>query len=95
MSAFRYNNFTEFYNDYKMEFSNSQNQRLVNLFNTIANLGKGCGCTRRKRTQFCSLEYRKVGEILTPQNIQLMKMKHPMMKLEFAEVNAVFHVIDV
>ena len=95
MSVRRYNNFTEFYNDFKTEFTRSQNKKLVKLFNTIASLGKGCGCTRKRRGQFCSLEYRKAAEILTNENIQLMKMKYPMTKFEFAEADAVFHVIDV
>ena len=95
MSVKRYNNFTEFYNDFKVEFTRSQNQRLVRLFNTIAGLGRGCGCTRRQRGQICSLEYRKVAEALANENIQLMKMKFPMTKFEFAEGKDVFHVIDV
>lgn len=95
MNAIRYKNFTEFYNAFQPEFSRSNNQRLKQFFDVIANLSKGCGCTRRKRTQFCSKEYRNMSEILSSENINLMKMKHPMTKFELAEGDDVFHVINV
>ena len=95
MNIKRYDNFTEFFNDFHIEFSHSQNQRLVQWINTIATLGQGCGCTRRQRTEWCSTEYHAIAGILDNHNVQLIKMKHPMTKIEFAEMGAVFHVIEV
>ena len=95
MNVKRYSNLTEFYNDFKIEFSRTQNQRLQTLFSTIATLGQGCGCTRKRRLAKCSEEYTRIAVILQSQNVQLMKMKYPMTKFEFAEGDSVFHVIDV
>ncbi len=95
MNTKRYENFTEFFADFHEEFSRSENQRLVQFINTIATLGQGCGCTRRQRTQWCSVEYHAIGEILQPINIQLMKMKFPMTRFEFAEAGHLFYVIEV
>ena len=95
MNVKRYNNFTEFFNDFHAEFSRSHNQRLVQFINTIGALGQGCGCTRRQRTEWCSVEYHAMIEILDAANIQLMKMKFPMTKFEFVEAGNLFHVIEV
>jgi hypothetical protein len=95
MNVVKFNNFTEFYKAFQPEFSRTGNKRLLSLFRIVASLHKGCGCTRRKRTEFCSKEYRSMSQVLQPENIQLMKMKHPMTKFEFLEGKELFHVIQV
>tara|TARA_B100000676_G_C17931775_1_gene761285 strand:- start:338 stop:625 length:288 start_codon:yes stop_codon:yes gene_type:complete len=95
MNTKRYSNFTEFFNDFKEEFLRTQNQRLFALFNTIATLSQGCGCTRRYRTGKCSEEYRNLPQYIAPENVQVMQMKFPNTKFELAEGDEVFHVIDV
>ena len=93
MNVIRYNNFTEFYQAFAQEFSHSKNQRLNKWFNMMGTLNQGCGCTRRQRMKYCSIEYNKTALVLKPENIQLMKMKHQNTKFEFAEGGEVFHVI--
>ena len=95
MNVIRYNNFTEFFQSMNPEFAKSSNERLKSYFQVVANLSKGCGCTRRKRQEYSSKEYRSMSQILNTENIQLMKMKYPMTKFEFAEANEVFHVIEL
>ena len=90
----RYENFTEFFHDYHEEFSRSNNQRLVQFINTIGGLGQGCGCTRRQREQWCVNEYQAISEVLDPMNVQLMQMKFPLTRFEFAEAGYLFHVIE-
>ena len=85
---------TKRYEDYHEEFSRSQNQRLVQFINTIATLGQGCGCTRRQRTEWCSREYHAIAEFLDQGNVQLMQMKFPQTRFEFAEAGHLFHVIE-
>ena len=94
MNVIKYKNFTEFYNAMRPEFSRTNNKRLKQFFDVVTNLSKGCGCTRRKRSEFCSREYASMSEILSSENIQLMKMKHPMTKFEFYEGNDAFHTIE-
>ncbi len=95
MNTKRYVNFTGFYNDFKEEFTRSDNQRLVAWFNLIANLGQGCGCTRASRAAQCNVEYKEVRFILTNQNRQLMQMKFPNTVFEFADGEHLFYTMDV
>ena len=95
MNTKRYINFTGFYNDFKEEFSRSQNERLVQWFNLIGTLGQGCGCTRRAREARSNVEYKSIKNILTNENIQLMQMKFPSTKFEFADGEHLFHTIGV
>ena len=93
MNTKRYINFTGFYNDFKEEFTRSQNERLVAWFNLIGMLGQGCGCTRRAREAQSNKEYKDIKNILTIENIQLMQMKFPSTKFEFADGNHLFHIV--
>ena len=90
----RFENFAEFAKDMEVEFSRTNNERLLNFMNLVANLHHGCGCTRRARTEQASKEYHSIGEYLSEDNINLMKNKWQNHKIEFAEAGAVFFTIE-
>lgn len=90
----RFENFVEFAKDMEIEFSRTNNERLLNFMNLVANLHQGCGCTRKARQQQASKEYHSVGEYLSEDNINLLKNKWQRHKIEFAEAGAVFFVIE-
>jgi hypothetical protein len=90
----RFENFAEFAKDMGVEFSRTNNERLLNFMNLVANLNQGCGCTRRARAEQASKEYHSIGEYLSEDNINLLKNKWQRHKIEFAEAGAVFFVIE-
>lgn len=94
MNVVKYSNISDLYAAHHLEFLRSGNERLKQFFNVMSTLGQGCGCTRRKRTEWCSVEYRSLGEILNEDNIRLMRMKNPGARLEFSEGEEVFYVIE-
>ena len=71
----RFENFAEFAKDMEVEFSRTNNERLLNFMNLVANLHHGCGCTRRARTEQASKVYHCIREYLCEDNINLMKNK--------------------
>ena len=93
MSTIRYNSFTEFYNDFKHDFSQTANQRLSKWWSTISGLPKGCGCSRKARIKSCHKEYLKSSIVLSQTEINIMKMKNPNKTYEFADGDAVFFTI--
>ena len=94
MNVVKYNNISGLYAEYHVEFLRSNNERLQQFFNVMSTLGQGCGCTRRQRTEWCSVEYRSLGQILNEDNIRLMRLRNPDSRLEFSEGDEVFYVIE-
>ena len=89
----KFSNFAEFVAEMH-EFTKTSNERLLNFVNLASTLNQGCGCTRRARPEAASKEYLSIGECLTEDNINLLKNKWPSHKIEFAEGDAVFFVIE-
>lgn len=90
----RFEDFGHFAKEMQIEFTKTNNERLVNFMNLVANLGQGCGCTRKARMEQASKEYHAIGEYLSEDNINLMKNKWQNHRIEFAEAGAVFFVIE-
>ena len=95
MNTIRYNNFTEFYNDHKDSFRNPNvnNQRLGILINTIGGLDKGCSCSKKSRLSLCQKDYRKIGNFMSMDAVEAMRLKNPDTIHEFSDGIDVFYII--
>jgi|TARA_B100000676_G_scaffold94310_3_gene94061 hypothetical protein len=93
MNVIRYNNFTEFYLDFKDDFSRSNNPKFAKWWMTIGNLNKGCKCSLKARMLECHNSYLDLGSLLEISHINLMRLKNPNTKYEITEDGLVFLII--
>lgn len=93
MNVIRYNNFSEFYLDFKGDFSHSNNPKFAKWWMTIGNLNKGCKCSFKQRMLECRENYLNLGELLEVSHVNLMRLKNPNTKYEITDDGEMFLVV--